>query len=122
MADKSNPQREPQDIRSVAETTLTKAKEAVDKVMKEASRAYEKFDVSAQAAQAGARDMNQKAIGFAEANVNAAFDFAQKLVRAKDPQEIVALHQTFLKQQGEQFSAQIRELSDTVVESAKPGS
>ena len=34
--------------------------------------------------------MNQNVLAAAEANINATFDFAQQLVRAKDPQEVVA--------------------------------
>ena len=56
---------------------------------------------------------------YAEANVNAAFDFAQKLVRARDPQEIVALQQRFLKAQVEQLNKQVRELGGAAIEAAK---
>ena len=38
---------------------------------------------SVEAAQAGASEVNRKTIGFAEMNVNAAFEFAQQLVRAR---------------------------------------
>ena len=72
--------------------------------MREATRLYGAVEASAEAAQSGAREINRKAIGFAEKNVNAAFDFAQRLVRAMDPKEIVQLQQEFLKQQVEQMS------------------
>jgi Phasin protein len=43
----------------------------------------------------GAKDAVAKAMSFAENNVNAAFDLAQKLVRAKDVSEVLALQSEF---------------------------
>ena len=71
------------------------------------------------AAQSGTREINRKAIGFAEKNVNAAFDFAQQLVRAKDPKEIVQLQQEFLKRQVEQMSGQMKELGEQATQTAQ---
>ena len=65
-------------------TTLAQAKQAVDQYMREAMRLYGAVESSVEAAQGGAREINRKAISFAERNVYAAFDFAQRLVRAKD--------------------------------------
>ena len=119
MGDNSKFQGVSDEMRKMAEINIAKAKEAVDEFMKEASGAYEKVDASVQAARSGARDMNQMASEYAEANVNAAFDFAQKLVRARDPQEIVALQQRFLKAQVEQLNKQVRELGGAAIEAAK---
>ena len=119
MGDNSKFQGVSDEMRKMAEINIAKAKEAVDEFMKEASGAYEKVDASVQAARSGARDMNQMASEYAEANVNAAFDFAQKLVRARDPPEIVALQQRFLKAQVEQLNNQVRELGGAAIEAAK---
>ena len=108
-----------QNVRQAAETTLSQAKQAVDQYMREATRLYGAVEASAEAAQSGAREINRKAIGFAETNVNAAFDFAQRLVRAKDPKEIVQLQQAFLKQQVEQMSSQMKELGEQATETAR---
>lgn len=117
MADKSKADSVSQDIRSAAESTLSQAKDAVDGVLKEASRSYDRVDSSVQAAQAGARGINQMIMANAEANLNAAFEFAQELVRANDPREIATLHQDFVKRQTEQLNAQMRDLSATALES-----
>jgi phasin len=108
-----------QNVRQAAETTLSQAKQAVDQYMREATRLYGAAEASAEAAQSGAREINRKAIGFAETNVNAAFDFAQRLVRAKDPKEIVQLQQEFLKQQVEQMSGQMKELGEHASQTAQ---
>src|SRR5690349_16157953 len=88
-----------QGVRQAAENTLSQARQAVDQYMREAARLHGAAEASADAAQSGTREINRKAIGFAETNVNAAFEFAQQLVRAKDPKEIVQLQQEFLRRQ-----------------------
>lgn len=108
----------PENIRAMAETSLGKAREAVDKYMAEASRLYQSVDTSVQAAQAGARDINQKAVSNAEANVRAAFDFAQSLVQASSLQEITKLQQQFVQSQVERLSGQMREIGDIAGQSA----
>ena len=108
-----------QGVRQVAETTLSQARQAVDQYMREATRLYGAMEASADAAQSGTREVNRKAIGFAETNVNATFDFAQQLVRAKDPKEIVRLQQEFLKRQVEQMSSQMKELGEQATQTAQ---
>jgi hypothetical protein len=57
-------------------------------------------------AQAGAKDAGKKIMNFAEQNVATAFDYVQKLVRAKDPQTLIALHGEFISAQMRVFSEQ----------------
>ena len=101
-----------QQMRDVAERSISEAKRAVDDYMEAAKRAATSIEGSVQAAQATASDVNRKAITFAEANVDAAFDFAERLIRCKDPKEILSLQQEFARTQIEQFNRQMRELGD----------
>ena len=55
------------------------------------------METQADTAQSGAKDVGQKAMGFAEQNIANSFEFAQKLVRAKDIQEVMALQQEYLQ-------------------------
>jgi hypothetical protein len=107
-----------QGVRNAAETTLAKAQEAVTQYMKEATRVFSAVDSTAQATQAGARDMTQKAVGYAETNIAAVFDFARQLLHAKDPQEFLKLQQGFVQKQAESLGAQIREMGSTVAGTA----
>ncbi len=70
-------------------------------------------------AQAGARDVGKKAMTFAEQNVANSFEFAHKLVRAKDVQEILRLHSEFIRAQMEALSNQAKELGDAASTAAK---
>jgi phasin family protein len=107
-----------QGVRNAAETTLAKAQEAVTQYMKETTRVFSAVDSTAQATQAGARDMTQRAVGYAETNIAAVFDFARQLLHAKDPQEFLKLQQGFVQKQAESLGAQIREMGSTVAGTA----
>lgn len=107
-----------QGMRNAAETTLAKAQEAVTQYMKEATRVFSAVDSSAQATQAGARDVTQKAVTYAETNIAAAFDFARQLLNAKDPQEFLKVQQGFVQKQAESLGAQIREMGSSVAGAA----
>jgi phasin len=103
----------PEHVRQAAGTSIAQAKQAVDQCLRQATNLQEKVETSAQSVQAGARAMNQTVLAAAEANINASFDFAQQLVRAKDPQEIVTLQQRFLQQQLERLQDQIKQIGST---------
>lgn len=91
-----------------------------EKSVEQARKAFEGFAGAAQKAltstsdlpmvPVGAKDMSVKALSFAEANVNAAFDLAQKLVHAKDPQEVFQLQSEFVKAQLNAIQEQTKEL------------
>ena len=49
-------------------------------------------------------------MGFAEQNIANSFAFAQKLVRAKDIQEVMALQQEYLQSQMKAMSEQAKDL------------
>ena len=101
-------------MREMAQTTLDKAKDAVSKYMAESQKLREKADSSIRATYSSAKEMNEKAVAFAEANVQAGFELAERLLRAKDPQEIGAVYQNHLKEQMEKMNAQFRELGSMI--------
>ena len=112
MSEQINKQAEK--MREMAQTTLDKAKEAVSKYMTESQKLREKADSGVRATYSTAKDMNEKAVAFAEANVAAGFDLAQRLLRAKDPQEMGAVYQSHLKEQMERMNAQFREFGSAM--------
>jgi hypothetical protein len=116
MSEKINEQTEK--MREMAQTTLDKAKDAVSKYMAESQKLREKADTSVRATYSTAKEMNEKAVAFAEANVRAGFDLAERLLQAKDPQEIGTVYQNHLKEQMEKMSEQFRELGSLMSKSA----
>ena len=108
----------PTQMRQLAEQSLEQARKAVDGFMTAAQKAVNTAEVQANAAQSGAKDLGQKAMSFAEQNVANSFDFAQKLVRAKDMQELMALQQEFLQAQMKTMSEQAKDLGSAATKSA----
>src|SRR6266702_8272608 len=108
MSEQINEQAEK--MREMAQTTLDKAKEAVSKYMTESQKLRAKADSGVRATYSTAKELNEKAVAFAEANVNAGFELAQRLLQAKDPQEMGTIYQNHLKEQMEKMNAQFREL------------
>jgi hypothetical protein len=112
MSDKLNVPTEK--MREMAQTTLDKAKDAVSKYMSESQKMREKADSTVRASYSTAKEMNEKAVAFAEANVIAGFDLAQRLLQAKDPQEMGSVYQNHLKEQIEKLNTQFKELGSLV--------
>jgi phasin len=100
----------PPEMRALAENSVEQARKAFDGFVSAAERATAELEQSAQATRAGAQDVGQKAMTFAEQNVASSFDLAQKLVTAKDMNEVVQLHTEYVRRQMEVLSEQAREL------------
>jgi hypothetical protein len=103
-------------MREMAQTTLDKAKDAVSKYIAESQKMREKADSSVRASYSSVKGMNEKAVAFAEANVAAGFELAQRLLHAKDPQEMGSIYQDHLKEQMEKMTAQFRELGSAMTQ------
>jgi hypothetical protein len=101
-------------MREIAQTTLDKARDAISKYMSESQKLRERTDSSVRASYSTALEMNEKAVAFAEANVNSGFELAQRLLQAKDPQEMGSIYQSHLKEQMEKMNAQFQELGGLV--------
>lgn len=102
----------PPDMRTLAEQSVEQARTAFNTFINAAHDAVGRLDVQAKAAQEGARGLSGKAVGYAESNVAAAFDFAQKVVRATTPQELVKLQAEFIQAQMQALSAQAKDLGE----------
>jgi phasin len=113
-----SPYEVPTEMREFAEKSVDQARKAFDGFIAAAHKATEQINKSADTARSSAVDAAAKAFAQAEANVGAAFDHAQKLVRAKDMSEVMALQTEFLKSQMAAFQAQMKELGDNIQKAA----
>jgi phasin len=111
----------PAEMRQMAEQSVEQARKAFDSFIAAAEEAVSRFGGQAAIAQAGARDVGKKAMTFAEQNVASSFAFAQKLVRARDVQEILRLHSEFIREQMDSLSNQAKELGDVASKAAQTG-
>jgi phasin len=112
----------PTQMRQFAEQSVEHAKKAVDGFITAAQKAATTLETQANTAQSGAKDVREKVMSFAEENINNSFDFAQKLVRARDIQEVMALQQEFLKSQMQAMQAQASDLGAAATKAAAQSS
>jgi phasin len=114
----------PTQMRQFAEQSVEQARKAVDGFMTAAQKAVATAETQADVAKSSVKDVGQKAMGFAEQNLTNSFEFAQKLVRAKDIQEVMALQQEYLQSQMKTLSEQAKDLgthaAKMAMDSAKP--
>jgi len=111
----------PSDMRALAEQSVEQAKVAFNTFINAAHDAVSRMEGQAKAAQAGARDVGDKAIAYAEQNVAAAFDFAQKVVRASSPQELLRLQTEYVQAQMQALGDQAKDLGETATRSVMTG-
>ena len=111
----------PNELRDFAERSVDQARKAFEGFVTVAQKAAGTVDGAALEAQAGVKNVGSRVLGFAEQNVNAAFDLAQKLAQVKDPQEAFALQTEFMKKQLDALQNQTKELAALIQKNA-PGS
>jgi phasin len=106
----------PAEMRAFAEKSVEQARQAFDSFISAAQRAMTGADRQA----AGAKELSALAARFAERNVTESFEFAQRLVRAKDPQEVVALQADYVKSQIAAFKEQADALGQEAAKMTTP--
>ena len=114
----------PKEIRAFVEQSVTQAKHAFDGFIQAANKAMGQFEGQAQAARGGANEIAHKSMAYAEQNMAATFEFAEKLMQAKDATEVMRLQSDYLGRQMQALSTQVQELGQSaakmVVDGAKP--
>ncbi|MEA2840729.1 MAG: hypothetical protein QOF41_2059 [Methylobacteriaceae bacterium] len=100
----------PSEMRDFAEKSVEQARKAFEGFIGAAQKAASSMEATPFPIPAPMKDMGSKAMGFAEANVKAAFDLAQRLVHAKDMQEVLTLQSEYLRAQMAAIQEQAREL------------
>jgi phasin len=116
----------PEEMRKVAEQSVEQAKRAFDNFADAANQAVGALENKTKTAQAGAKDVSQKAVMFAKENVASSFELAERLVRATDVHEMLRLQTEYVNQQMRALADQAKELgqsaSKAAMDTAKPGS
>ncbi|HEV7981968.1 MAG TPA: phasin family protein [Xanthobacteraceae bacterium] len=100
----------PAELRAMTEKSMEQARAAFNAFMSAAQQAASQFEGQAKAVQAGAKDVSEKAMSYAERNVANAFAFADRLVHAKDIQQVIALQTEFIQAQMKELAEQAKEL------------
>lgn len=109
----------PGEMREFAEKSVDQARKAFDGFLGAANKAVDTLQGSTSTMHASASDATKKTLSYAEQNIAAAFDHAQKLVRAKDLQEAMQIQTEFAKTQFAALQAQMKELGEAATTAAR---
>ena len=110
----------PAEMRDLAEKSVDQARKAFEGFVSAAQKAAGQADTTATSVQNNAKSIGTKAMSFAEYNVKSAFELAQKLVRAKDMQEIMRLQAEYARAQMTTMQEQAKELG-SIMQGAAQG-
>jgi phasin len=110
----------PAEMREFAEKSVQQARKAFDGFMGAVQKSTATAEETAANAGMGMKDASSKAVSYAQDNIAAAFDLAEKMVKAKDVQEVMALQAEYLKSQLEAVQEQAKELGETIKSAAQP--
>jgi len=100
----------PAEMRALTEKGMEQARQAFESMLSATQRAALTAGTQFASMQTGAKETGELAMRFAERNVASAFEFAEKLVRAKDPQEMATLHAEYARNQIAALSEQVKEM------------
>lgn len=114
----------PKDMRSMAEASFDQARKAFENFLASAQQTTSSIEGRGATMRAGAKDISTKAIAYAEKNVAASLDYAQKLLQAKDLGDVMRLHSEYVQSQmkalAEQASEMGQVMAQTAMDAAKP--
>lgn len=101
----------PAEVRAFAEKSVEQAKLAFDSFVSATQQAVSTAETHATTVRTGAKEAGELAMRLAERNIASSFEFAQRLLHAKDPQEVARLHADYVKSQIAALTEQANELS-----------
>jgi phasin len=103
----------PADMRKFAEQSVEQARQAFDGFMSAANKAVSDIEGRTNVARSGVKEVSERAVTFAQRNIASSFDFAQKLVHAKNVQDVMKLQQDYIQEQIRVLNEQAKELGET---------
>jgi phasin len=114
----------PKEMRSMAEASFDQARKAFEHFLASAQQTASSFEGKGATVRAGAKDISTKAVTYAEKNVAASLDYAQKLLHAKDVGEVMRIHSEYVQSQMKALAEQASEMgqimTQTAMNAAKP--
>jgi phasin len=109
----------PDQMRDLADRSVEQARKAFDEYMVAARKAVGTVEEQAKSAKADADSIQRTALEYSEENIAAAFELAQKMVRAGDVNEMMKLQSDYLRKQMESLGEQVRDLGDKASKAAQ---
>ena len=108
----------PGEMRSMAEASFSRAREAFEKFLSGAQQAAGSIEERNAAVRANAKEIGTRAISYAERNVEASLDYAQSLLSARDLSDVMRLHSEYVQAQMRALAEQASEMGQIVSRAA----
>jgi len=112
--DPMKPFQVPNEMRKIIEQSVEQARQAFDSFMSATNKAVTDIEDRANVASSGVRDVSSRAVAMAQRNIASSFEFAQKLVQAKDVEEVLNLQKDYIQSQSQALGEQAKELGEVV--------
>jgi phasin len=109
----------PASVRDLAGKSVEQSREAYNRFMEAARQAQDMVAKSTDVVTTSVRELAEKSARYTEANLQANFDLAHRLVQAKDLKEALDIQNQFARQQMETYAQQAQELSRLMAQSAQ---
>ncbi len=87
----------PDALREATDRTVDQARRAFDQFLEATHKAVSTAEGSTRTIGEGAADVSRQALAFAEENIAASFELAQKLARARTVEEVAALQKAYVE-------------------------
>lgn len=101
----------PAEMRDFAEKSVEQARRAFESFLDAAYKASSTMETHATSTQDNMRAVAGAAVSFAEQNLSASFNYAQRLARAGSVEEVLKIQSEFAKSQIETLSKQMNEMA-----------
>ncbi|MEZ5815571.1 MAG: phasin family protein [Hyphomicrobiaceae bacterium] len=109
----------PRQMRDLAENNVRQAREAYSQFLDLAKKAQEMMTRSSGAAADTARDAQTKAMRYAQDNLDASFDFASELARARTLNEAMEIQSRYAQRQMRTYAEQAQDLGKLMTDAAQ---
>ena len=108
----------PQNMKDMAEVGFDSARKAFENFVGAAQKTASTFEDQGSAVQASAKKLGAKAVAFAETNIKASLDHAERLLKAKDIAEVLRLQSEHIQNQMRALAEQASEMGQAVTRAA----
>lgn len=104
----------PNDVRSMVGAGLEQARKTFEGFLNGAQQTASSIEGRNEAVRSSVRDISSKAISFAQQNMTASLDHAEKLLRATDLSEVMRLHTEYVQSQMKALTEQASEIGQSM--------
>lgn len=109
----------PPHMRDLAEKNVEQARQAYGQFMEMARKAQDMMVRSSGAMAESAREAQGKALRYAQDNLDASFDFAANLARARDLKEAMEIQSRYAQRQMRSYAEQAQDLGRLMADAAQ---